>query len=169
MPSRAAGCSKRTRGARGRGRGVGRDINHPLESWFTYSSSAATPSSTAAPSSQSAPSLAAANRGKEKGVARTTPYKRPRVMRMCVFQDENGVTTFNHGLSSQRIVSTGPRKIIRSADVTGDIDFKPTSGLKWKGTKEITTRRLQKIRHQAKANDSNNASQSTIPSLSRDP
>ncbi|XP_060187120.1 uncharacterized protein LOC132616604 [Lycium barbarum] len=101
MPSRAAGCSKRSRGSQ----------------------------TSAAPSSSDAPSSATANREKKKVVA-TTPYKRPRVMGMGVFQAENGVTTFNPGLPSQRIVSTGPRKIIRSADVTGDIGFKPTSGLK---------------------------------------
>ncbi|XP_060204981.1 uncharacterized protein LOC132632875 [Lycium barbarum] len=90
-------------------------------------------------------------------------------MGIGVFQAENGLTTFNPVLPSQRIVSTGPRKIIRSADVTSDIGFKPTSGLKWKGTKSITTRKLQEIRDQARANGSNNASQSTTPSLPRDP
>ncbi|XP_059277859.1 uncharacterized protein LOC132032061 [Lycium ferocissimum] len=144
-------------------RGVGRDVNHPLESWFTCSQTSAGSSSSDAPSS------ATANRGKGKVVARTTPYKRPRVMGMGVFQAENGVTTFNPGLPSQRIVSTGPRKIIRFADATGDICFKPTSELKWKGTKSITTRRLQEVRDQARATGSNNASQSTTPSLPRDP
>ncbi|XP_059298353.1 uncharacterized protein LOC132051071 [Lycium ferocissimum] len=65
--------------------------------------------------------------------------------------------------------TTRPRNIIRSADVIDDIGFKPSSGLKWKGTKTITTRRLQDIRDQARANGSNNASQSTTSSLPRDP
>ncbi|KAK4370345.1 hypothetical protein RND71_009820 [Anisodus tanguticus] len=108
-----------------------RDVNHPLENWFTCSSS------TAAPSLQSTPISAAANRGKGKGVVRATQYRRPRVMEICEFQAENGVTTFNPGLPSQRIVSARPRKIIRSADVTGDIGFKPTSGLKQKETLQV--------------------------------
>ncbi|KAJ8544003.1 hypothetical protein K7X08_025621 [Anisodus acutangulus] len=98
---------------------------------------------------------------REKVWQEQTPYKRPRVMGMGVFQAENGVTTIN---PNQRIVSTGSRKMIRSADVSGDIGFKPTSGLKWKGSKAITTRRLQEIRDQAKTNASNNASQCITPS-----
>jgi len=49
---------------------------------------------------------------------------------------------------STRIEPMGPTMITRSADVTGDIGFKPSSGLKWKGKPAITTRRLQEIRGQ---------------------
>ncbi|XP_060194321.1 uncharacterized protein LOC132623558 isoform X2 [Lycium barbarum] len=135
------------------GTNVGGYVNHPLESWFNCSGSTVAPSSTAA------------TRGKGKCVARTTPYKRPRAMGVGVFQAKNGFTTFNPGLPSQRIVSTGPKIIIRSADVTGDIGFKPTSTLKWKGAKALTTRRTQEVRDQVRAK----ARQSTNPSLPRDP
>ncbi|KAG5599035.1 hypothetical protein H5410_030405 [Solanum commersonii] len=39
-----------------------------------------------------------------------------------------------------RRVNTG---VQRSAHVTGDIDFKPTKGLKWKGKQSMTQRELQ--------------------------
>ncbi|KAG5614301.1 hypothetical protein H5410_014125 [Solanum commersonii] len=55
-------------------------------------------------------------------------YKRPKV----VGQGE--------GLSSSRRVNTG---VMSSAHVTGDIDFKPTKGLKWKGKQAMTQRELQ--------------------------
>ncbi|XP_019224023.1 PREDICTED: MAP7 domain-containing protein 1-like [Nicotiana attenuata] len=40
--------------------------------------------------------------------------------------------------------------ITSSSDVTGDIGFKPTSGLKWKGKQAITIRRLQEIKDQSR-------------------
>ncbi|KAG5600836.1 hypothetical protein H5410_032206 [Solanum commersonii] len=43
------------------------------------------------------------------------------------------------GTSSRR-VNTG---VVSSAHVTGDIDFKPTKGLKWKGKQAMTQRELQ--------------------------
>ncbi|KAH0660040.1 hypothetical protein KY289_028788 [Solanum tuberosum] len=44
------------------------------------------------------------------------------------------------GLSSSRRVNTG---VVSSAHVTGDIGFKPTKGLKWKGKQAMTQRELQ--------------------------
>ncbi|XP_059309732.1 uncharacterized protein LOC132060840 [Lycium ferocissimum] len=46
-----------------------------------------------------------------------------------------------------RIVSTGKAKVTRSAEVTGDIGYKPSanSKLKWRGNEAITTRKLQEI------------------------
>ncbi|XP_047267739.1 uncharacterized protein LOC107856614 isoform X2 [Capsicum annuum] len=47
------------------------------------------------------------------------------------------------GLPSRRIVSTGPKQVMKSTVVSGDIEFKPSSGLKWKCKQAITARRLQ--------------------------
>ena len=44
------------------------------------------------------------------------------------------------GLSSRRRANTG---VVSSAHVTGDIGFKPTKGLKWKGKQAMTQRQLQ--------------------------
>ncbi|KAM3395626.1 hypothetical protein P3S68_004632 [Capsicum galapagoense] len=74
---------------------------------------------------------------------------------MGVFQAENSFTTINPRLPSNRIVSTGPKQVMKSVVVSGDIVFKPSSGLKWKGKQAITTRRLQQIRDQSR--HSNNA------------
>ncbi|KAK4356292.1 hypothetical protein RND71_025263 [Anisodus tanguticus] len=74
MPSTVAGRSSRTRSGIGRERGVGRDVNYPLESWFTCSNSAAAPNSAAVSGSQSGPSSATAN--KEKG--KDSPFFAPK-------------------------------------------------------------------------------------------
>ncbi|PHT43015.1 hypothetical protein CQW23_17040 [Capsicum baccatum] len=66
------------------------------------------------------------------------------------------------GLPSRRIVSTGPKQVIKSAVVSGDIGFKHSSGLKWKGKQEITTRMLQQIGDQSR--NSNNATMHTSSS-----
>ncbi|KAH0682985.1 hypothetical protein KY289_020737 [Solanum tuberosum] len=84
---------------------------------------------------------------KGKGVGNTTQFKRPRP-----------------GLPSSRILA-GPKRVLRSNVVTGDVGFKPTSGLKWKGNQAITTRRLQQIRDQSRLSNPN-ASSSSQP---RDP
>jgi len=48
------------------------------------------------------------------------------------------------GMPSFKILSTGATKVTRSADITGDIGFKPStaSKLKWKGKSAISTRKL---------------------------
>ncbi|KAG5621998.1 hypothetical protein H5410_007216 [Solanum commersonii] len=46
---------------------------------------------------------------------------------MGVFQDENGFKALNPGMSSCKIFSTGTTKVTKSADVTGDIGYKPKS------------------------------------------
>ncbi|KAF3670719.1 hypothetical protein FXO37_08405 [Capsicum annuum] len=76
--------------------------------------------------------------------------------RGCPMKRSGGdVATPKPGLPSRRIVSTGPKQVMKSAVVSGDIGFKPSSGLKWKGKQAITTRRLQQIRDQSRP--SNNA------------
>ncbi|KAM3325304.1 hypothetical protein P3S67_000429 [Capsicum chacoense] len=135
VPPHNAKVSSRTKSGRGRGRGSG----YPLESWFTCSQG-----STTHDASNFAPrEIVVATRGRQKGVGNTSQYKRPRMTEMGVFQAENGFTTINPGLPSRRIVSTGPKQVMKSAVLSRDIGFKPSSGLKWKGKQTITTRRLQ--------------------------
>ncbi|KAG5568056.1 hypothetical protein H5410_064928 [Solanum commersonii] len=50
------------------------------------------------------------------------------------------ILDIHQGLSSNRRVNTG---VVISAHVTGDIGFKPTKGLKWKGKHAMTQRELQ--------------------------
>ncbi|KAG5620501.1 hypothetical protein H5410_005719 [Solanum commersonii] len=66
--------------------------------------------------------------------------KRPKVVGQGVFVAETGYTCINQGLSSNRKINTG---VVSSAHVTGDIGFKPTKGLKWKGKQAMTQRELQ--------------------------
>ncbi|OIT34486.1 hypothetical protein A4A49_20176 [Nicotiana attenuata] len=151
-PDTATTTSATARGrGRGRRRGGRATTHHSLESWFSCSAPNAVDTVSAAPISFAAPSSSTATRGRGRAIGSSTPYKRPRLMGMGVFQAENGFTTINLGLPSSRIVSTrSSTKITRSADVTGDIGFKPTSGLKWKGKQAITTRRLQEFRDKSR-------------------
>ncbi|KAG5622515.1 hypothetical protein H5410_007733 [Solanum commersonii] len=79
-----------------------------------------------------------------------------------VFQDENGFKAFNPGMSSCKIFSTGTTKVTKSADVTGDIGYKPSTApkLKWNGKAAISTRKLQEMREEqrkkSKGSSSNN-------------
>lgn len=90
-------------------------------------------------------------------------------MGMGVFQVENGFKAFNSGMPSFKILSTGATKVTRSADITGDIGFKPStaSKFKWKGKSAISTRKLQEMseqqRKKPKGSSSNNPSQSKEP------
>ena len=87
---------------------------------------------------------------------------------MDVFQDENGFKNFNPSIAMHsyclfsnnlhicslrilvlqkncsldcQVAQAGPKRILRSSIVTGDVDFKPQED-KWKGNQAITTRRL---------------------------
>ncbi|KAG5584900.1 hypothetical protein H5410_045334 [Solanum commersonii] len=75
------------------------------------------------------------NRGRGRGRGSTTSYKRQAVIGMGVFQAENGFKAFN---------------VTKSADVTGDIGYKPstTTKLKWNGKVAISTRKLQEMREE---------------------
>ncbi|KAG5600210.1 hypothetical protein H5410_031580 [Solanum commersonii] len=66
--------------------------------------------------------------------------KRPKVVGQGVFVADTGYTCINQGLSSSRKVNTS---VVSSAYVIGDIGFKPTKGLKWKGTQPMIQRELQ--------------------------
>ncbi|MCD7466045.1 hypothetical protein HAX54_002377 [Datura stramonium] len=65
---------------------------------------------------------------------------------MGVFVAEDGFTTYNHGLPRSRILHSGARQPIRSAEVTGDLGFKPRTGVRWKGKAAITTGQLEEMR-----------------------
>ncbi|PHT83396.1 hypothetical protein T459_11839 [Capsicum annuum] len=66
---------------------------------------------------------------RERGSDRkkAAPLKRSKVMGMGVFQDENGFKVLNPGMPSSKICSTGQARVTRSADITGNIDYTPTS------------------------------------------
>ncbi|KAH0743038.1 hypothetical protein KY290_031031 [Solanum tuberosum] len=66
--------------------------------------------------------------------------KRPKVVGQGVIFVDTGYTCINQGLSNSMRVNTG---VVSSAHVTGDIGFKPTKGLKWKGKQAMTQRELQ--------------------------
>ncbi|KAG5585838.1 hypothetical protein H5410_046272 [Solanum commersonii] len=101
-------------------------------------------------------------RGRGRGSESTIPYKRSSIMGMSVFQVENEFKAFNPGMPSFKILSTSATKVTRSADITGDIGFKPstTSKLTWKGKSTISTRKLQEMseqrRKKPKGSSSNN-------------
>jgi len=65
-------------------------------------------------------------------------------------------------MSSCKIFSTGTTKVTKSADVTGDIGYKPSTApkLKWNGKAAISTRKLQEMREEqrkkSKGSSSNN-------------
>ncbi|XP_050238220.1 uncharacterized protein LOC126687706 [Mercurialis annua] len=62
---------------------------------------------------------------------------------------DNGLTISNIGTPSARIVN--PKQIRRSADVTGDIDFKPP-GLRWSGRNAVSSNKLQQDRDAIRMN-----------------
>ncbi|PHT87164.1 hypothetical protein T459_09270 [Capsicum annuum] len=51
------------------------------------------------------------------------PLKRPRIMRMGVFQAENGFKVLNPDMPSSKIYSTGQAKVTKIADVTNNIGY----------------------------------------------
>ncbi|WMV59842.1 hypothetical protein MTR67_053252 [Solanum verrucosum] len=94
--------------------------------------------------------LTNSNKGRGRGRGSTTSYKRQTVIGMGVFQDENGFKALNPGMSSCKIFSTGTTKVTKSADVTGDIGYKPSTApkLKWNGKAAISTSKLQEMREE---------------------
>ncbi|KAM3321876.1 hypothetical protein P3S67_003027 [Capsicum chacoense] len=102
----------------------------------------------------------------------TAPFKRQRVVGMGVFQAENG---FKPGMPSSKIYSTGQVKVARSADVTGDIGYTPSSisKLKWNDKSAISTRKLQELKENKRkkkvGSSSNHPSQNTTSSQSNMP
>ncbi|WCJ30900.1 hypothetical protein M5689_012421 [Euphorbia peplus] len=72
--------------------------------------------------------------------------KRPRVSGYGIFINErNGWTCSNIGTPSQRVISTGSSAVKNSAQVIGDLGYKPR-GLKWKGKAAMSTNTLMEKR-----------------------
>ncbi|KAF3647434.1 hypothetical protein FXO37_19989 [Capsicum annuum] len=79
------------------------------------------------------------------------------------------------GMPSSKIYSTGQAKVARSADVTGDIGYTPSSTgkLKWNDKSTISTRKLQELKENRRkkkvGSSSNHPSQNTASSQSNMP
>ncbi|PHT57510.1 hypothetical protein T459_35519 [Capsicum annuum] len=107
---------------------------------------------------QESQTSSASERGKGRGVppqrqnhennsgGHTRPFKRSRMVGIRIYQAEDGFTTFNPGISSRRVISTGAKGTKRSEVVTGDISYTPRQGFKWKGKLAITNSKLEKMR-----------------------
>ncbi|KAM3288802.1 hypothetical protein P3S67_022232 [Capsicum chacoense] len=69
-------------------------------------------------------------------------------MGMDVFQAENEFKVLNPDMRSSKIGPTGQARITRSADITGNIGYTPTSTskLKWNSKTAISTKKLQEIK-----------------------
>ncbi|KAM3380008.1 hypothetical protein P3S68_005581 [Capsicum galapagoense] len=94
---------------------------------------------------------------------------------MSVFQAENGFKVLNPGMPSSKIYSTGQAKVARSADVTGDIGYAPssTTKLKWNDKSAISTRKLQQLKENRRkktvGSSSHHSSQHSTSSQSKMP
>ncbi|KAH0674538.1 hypothetical protein KY290_025032 [Solanum tuberosum] len=82
----------------------------------------------------------------------TIPTKRSRTVGLGVFIAENGLTTYNPGLPSNRILHTSSGQPINSANVTRDLGFKPRTGVRWKGKKAMTSNQLEVMRNEMRVN-----------------
>ncbi|OIT21567.1 hypothetical protein A4A49_35776 [Nicotiana attenuata] len=117
------------------------------------SNTAATPSSsvpTSVGSSKLPKQSTGRGRGRPKGAkekdvcTRTdvrTHFKKPRMVGMGVLHTQSGFKIQNPGMSS-----TNFRDVRSSAEVTGDLGYRPTRGVKWKGKEAMTTRQLHQLR-----------------------
>ncbi|KAF3617852.1 putative C2 and GRAM domain-containing protein-like [Capsicum annuum] len=135
------------------------------------------PASCSAPSDYFALSLMAGTTKRERGndKEKTFPLKRSKVMGMSVFQDENGFKVLNPGMPSSKICSTGQVRVTRSARITGNIGYTPstTNKLKWNGKAAISTKKLQEIKEKKRkknvGSSSNNSNQENTSSKSKMP
>ncbi|KAF3636597.1 putative auxin-induced protein 10A5-like [Capsicum annuum] len=79
------------------------------------------------------------------------------------------------GMPSSKICSTGQARVTRSADITGNIGYTPstTNKLKWNGKAAISTKKLQEIKEKNRkknvGSSSNNLSQENTSSKSKMP
>ncbi|KAM3324189.1 hypothetical protein P3S67_005340 [Capsicum chacoense] len=76
----------------------------------------------------------------------TRPSKRSRMVRIRIYQAEDGFTTLNPGMPSRRVISTSAKGTKRSEVVTSYIGYTPRQGFKWKGKSAITNNKLEKMR-----------------------
>ncbi|PHT76449.1 hypothetical protein T459_19971 [Capsicum annuum] len=79
------------------------------------------------------------------------------------------------GMPRSKICSTSQARVTRSADITGNIGYTPTSTskLKWNGNTAISTKKLQEIKEKKRKKNvessSNNSSKKTLIQSSRCP
>ncbi|PHT54132.1 hypothetical protein CQW23_08594 [Capsicum baccatum] len=98
-----------------------------------------------------------------------------KVMGMGVFQAENKFKVLNPDMPSSKICYTSHARLTRSADITGNIGYTPTSTskLKWNGKAAISTKKLQEIKEKKRKKNvrssSNNLSQKNTSSKSKMP
>ncbi|KAF3618642.1 hypothetical protein FXO38_33327 [Capsicum annuum] len=92
------------------------------------------PASCSAPSNYCASSSVAGTTKRERGNDREKAalLKRSKVMGMDVFQAENGFKVLNLDMLSSKNCSTDQARVTRSADITGNIGYTPTSTSKLK-------------------------------------
>ncbi|WMV28544.1 hypothetical protein MTR67_021929 [Solanum verrucosum] len=71
---------------------------------------------------------------------------------------------YHPGMSSCKIFSTGTTKVTKSADVTGDVGYKPSTApkLKWNGKVTISTRKLQEMREEQRKKSRGSSSNNPI-------
>ncbi|KAF3668299.1 hypothetical protein FXO38_08171 [Capsicum annuum] len=147
--------------ARGRGRGVehitasarvrGRGVEHVKHVAAATRESYAPPNRPASlvyapPNPPASPVHAPPNSHASTG-------KRPKTTGIDILIAENDFTTYNPGLSSSsRILHTGSAHPIRSADITGDLDYKPKTGVRWRGKKAMTGNQLEVMRDEMRMN-----------------
>ncbi|KAH0668862.1 hypothetical protein KY289_023355 [Solanum tuberosum] len=77
---------------------------------------------------------------------------------------ENGFKALNPWMSGCKIFSTGTTKVTKSADVTVDVGYKPSTApkLKWNGKATISTRKLQEMRKEQRKKSRGSSSNNPI-------
>ncbi|PHT32754.1 hypothetical protein CQW23_29091 [Capsicum baccatum] len=128
------------------------------------------PASCSTPSDYCASSSMAGTtkRGRGSDRKKAAPLKRSKVMGMGVFQAENRFKVLNPGMPSSKICSTGQARVTRSADITGNIGYTPTSTskLKWNDKALISTKKPQEIKEKKRkknvGSSLNNLSKKTL-------
>ncbi|KAF3663651.1 hypothetical protein FXO38_05983 [Capsicum annuum] len=116
----------------------------PLHEWFENQTSYAPPNPPASPV-YAPPNLSASP-------VHTSPNphasigKRPMIVGIGVLIAENGFTTYNLELPSNRILHTGSAHPIRSADITKGLGYKPKIRVRWRGKKAMNGNQLEVMR-----------------------
>ncbi|KAM3358207.1 hypothetical protein P3S68_021138 [Capsicum galapagoense] len=122
----------------------------PLHEWFEHQTSYAPPNPPASPVYASSNSFASPVHTPPN--PHTSTGKRPKTVRMGVLIAENGFTTYNPGLPSSRILHTGSAHPIKSADITGDLGYKPKIRVRWRVKKSMTGNQFEVMRDEMRMN-----------------
>ncbi|KAF3615163.1 hypothetical protein FXO38_35262 [Capsicum annuum] len=122
---------------RGRGRpritplsDIGVSRRTPLYEWFEN------PTSYAPPNPPTSPVYDPPNPSASPIHTPLNPHvstgKRPKTVGIGILIAENGLTTYNPGFPSSRIIHTGSTHPIRFVDITGDLGYKPKTGQQYR-------------------------------------